>query len=74
MAKTHTPKQVRKLDKMARENGFVLVRQGRHMVYRHPSIAEQLVISKSASDSRAHKNNMARLKRMLREIQQPLPS
>lgn len=71
---SRTPKEVRSLDKLARKNGFVLVRQGRHMVYRHPQISKQLVISKSASDNRAHKNNLARLKRMLRELQQPLPS
>lgn len=69
MAKHHTPKDVRKLDRLARANGFQLIRQGKHLVYRHPQIEEQLVIAKSASDGRAHKNNLARLKRLLRTLE-----
>ena len=69
MAKSHTPKDVRKLDRLARQNGFILVRQGRHLVYRHPKIREQLAIAKSASDNRACKNNMARLKRLMRTLE-----
>lgn len=69
MAKQRTPKEVRKLDRLARQNGFVLIRSGKHLVYRHPDIDEQLVIAKSASDSRAHKNNLSRLRRLLRTLE-----
>lgn len=68
MAKGRTNKEVRKLDRLARENGFTLVRSGKHLVYRHPQINEQLVIAKSASDRRATQNNLSRMKRLLRTL------
>jgi hypothetical protein len=61
-------KQLRALEESAMQHGFVLVRSNKHLVYRHPALKEQLVVAHSASDRRAHQNNVSRLKRLVRQL------
>ncbi len=58
-------KSAREFHKIAKSYGFELVRQGKHLTYRKPG-CDPLVVSSTPSDGRAHKNNMARLRRMAR--------
>jgi len=59
-------KAAREFDKVARKKGFTLVRHGKHLVYERPGVG-QITIGASVSDSRAMKNNVARLDRMIRQ-------
>jgi len=61
-------KAAREFDKIARKKGFSLVRHGKHLVYERDGVG-QITVASSASDSRAMKNNVARLDRMIRESQ-----
>lgn len=69
MAKRRASKEVRKIDKIAREHGFQLVRQNKHLVYKHPRANRPFVVSKSSSDVRSFKNNLSELKKLLREME-----
>lgn len=64
-----TNKAAREFSKLAKQHGFKLVRHGKHMVFQHEKTRQQLVISGSPSDHRAVKNNLARMRRMSRDVQ-----
>lgn len=56
----------REFHRLATANGFELVRSNNHLVYQKPGLPP-LVVSATPSDGRALKNNVARMKRMLRQ-------
>lgn len=52
--------------RLAEAHGFELVRQNKHLIYKRKG-CPPLVVSSTPSDGRALKNNIARMRRMLRE-------
>lgn len=59
-------KAAREFHKIATKHGFKLVRQGKHLTYHRPG-CPPLVVAATPSDARAFKNNVARMKRLLRQ-------
>lgn len=57
-------KVAREFHNAARQQGFELVRAGKHLTYRKDGVAEQITVSATPSDHRAMKNNLARLRRL----------
>ena len=53
------------LEQLLRSNGFVLLRQHKHLVWRHPS-GRNFITAKTPSDRFAENNVRASLKRFLR--------
>lgn len=71
MSKQRLPnKEAREFDKLARKAGWRLVRHGSHLVYQHENeaVPQMTVHSSKASDHRAQKNNLARMRRLAREF------
>lgn len=61
-------RQAKEFDRLARQYGFKLVRHGKHLTY-HREGCPPLVVSGTPSDGRAIKNNIARMKRMVRQAE-----
>jgi predicted RNA binding protein YcfA (HicA-like mRNA interferase family) len=61
-----TSKERKRLHRRIEALGFTLVRDKRHLVYRHP-VHGLLVMGATTSDHRAVKNALARAQRMTQE-------
>lgn len=65
-------RSVSALVKLFRENGFTLLRQTNHQIWRCPCGHTQIVSSGSPSGGRGDHNCKARIRRTLRECEQNL--
>jgi predicted RNA binding protein YcfA (HicA-like mRNA interferase family) len=58
----------RTLLQLLRANGFQLVRQRKHQIFRHSASGRNFVVASSPSDFRADQNVRAELRRFLRSV------
>lgn len=59
----------REVDAQLRAMGFVLHRETRHRIYRHPKGGPQLTCPKTPSDSSGPRNTIADARRILRNLE-----
>jgi predicted RNA binding protein YcfA (HicA-like mRNA interferase family) len=62
-------KRARETDTLLRAMGFVLHRDTRHRIYRHPAGGPQLVCPKTPSDVRGWKNTLGDARRIVRALE-----
>jgi predicted RNA binding protein YcfA (HicA-like mRNA interferase family) len=60
-------KEQRRVTELLRREGYVLVRQNRHSVWRHTSTGQQIVTAITPSDWREVRNVLSCVKRLARK-------
>lgn len=66
MAKKDVPQKAKPLVEAASRHGFVLVRQNKHLIFKHPSGA-MLVTSATVGDRRAIQNMEKDIRKLLKK-------